>query len=653
MKKLIVFLCVLGALAAAAVVMLPKLVSPERIKQELVARVQDATGRTLKIDGRLDYTLFPSIGVEVEKVSLSNPEGFGGDKPFVALEQMQVSVALMPLLNKDIQITRFVLTNPVIALHKNKGGAANWQFAPKKEAKEAAAKVAEGKKSEGGLPANLRLSDIEIKNGALSFMDEAAGSRQSLEKVNAKLNVSSLASPLDFVGSAVWQGKDVSAKLRVSAVQALLDGKPTDFDADVDSELLQANAKGKLTGDAMAGHATIKSSSLKQLSAWLQPGGKPMGVPTPLAFELGTDANCKAKQCDFANLAVVLDHIKATGTAKLDMNGAKPVAELALTTNELDLRPFTQSAKAAGVGGLLVSEAYAQAEPWSRASIDFSGLKAADVTASLNAPGIMAGNVKIGQTPVKAVLKGGRLDVNVTDAKLYGGAGTLALSADAGGAVGLKANLQDVQLEPLLTDAMQLDRLSGRGNMQFDVAGRGGSQAQIVNSLGGNGKLSVRDGQFKRVNLMQMVNNINAAFASSNTTQESTPFSQLDASFAMNGGVLSNNDLMMVMPGMRVAGAGNIDLGAYTINYRLTPQTYSEKQQDGKTVARQGVNVPVLVTGSLDNPRFAPDAQAIVKDVLSDPKKFKDELKNSRKELKEQLVKDPKEAIKNIKGLLR
>ena len=356
----------------------------------------------------------------------------------------------------------------------------------------------------------------------------------------------------------------------------------------------------------------------------------------------------------FANVAVVLDHIKGTGNAKLNMAGAKPVAELSLTTNELDLTPFIEAKKAADAGGVLVSEAYAQAPGrWSNAPIDFSGLKAADLTASLNTPGIIAGKFKIGHTPLKAVLKGGVLDADVSDAKLYDGTGSIGLRADAGGAVALKANMKDVQLEPLLRDSMELDRLSGRGNLQFDVTGHGRSQAEIINSLAGSGKLAVREGQFKRVNLMQMLSNVTSAFGAGNTTSESTPFSQMDGSFTMNAGVLSNQDLTIVMPGLRVAGQGTIDLAAYTINYRLSPQTYSERQQDGKTVVRQGVNVPVLVTGSLDSPRFAPDAQAIVKDVLSDPKKFKDELKNSRKDLKEQLVNDPKEAVKNIKGLLK
>ena len=655
MKKLLVLLVLLAVIAVCAVFALPMLVSPERIKQELITRVQDATGRTLKIDGTLDYTLWPSVGVVAEKVSLSNPEGFGDDKAFVALEKMQVSVALMPLLSKDIQITQFILTEPVIVLRKNKSGAANWEFAPKKDAAEAAATAVGGEKKAAGsnLPANLKLSDIEVKNGALSFVDETTGAKHALEKVNAKLNVSSLTSPLDFSGDAVWQGKQVNTKLRVSSVQALLEQAKTDFDVAVDSELLNVSCKGALAGEALNAKLNMKSSSLRQLMVWVNPGSKPMDVQTALSFELGGDASCKGKVCDIANLAVALDAIKGTGNAKVNLAGAKPAVELALTTNELNFTPYMGGNKAASLGSWLVSDAWAQTGPWSTAPLDLSGLKAADVSASINTPGIVAGNIKIGQTPLKAVLKNGQLDANVTDAKLYDGAGSLTVNADAGGAVGLKGNLQGVQLEPLLRDVMQMDRLAGRATLQFDVAGRGRTQAEIVNSLGGTGKMQVRDGQFKRVNLMQMIQNVNAAFGASNTTQESTAFSQMDGSFTMNGGVLNNPDLTLVMPGMRVGGQGNIDLGVYTINYRLSPQTYSEREVDGKTVSRQGVNVPVLITGSLDNPRFAPDLQAVVKDVLTDPKAFKDSLKNSRKDIKEQLVNDPKEAVKNIKGLLK
>ena len=277
MKKLLVVVIALGVLAAAAVLALPHFISPERIKQELVARVQEATGRTLKIEGALDFTVFPALGVQAQKVSLSGPEGFG-DKPFVALEELQVSVALMPLLSKDIQITRFVLTDPVIVLHKNKGGKGNWEFTPAKPAA-APAEATQNKPqqaSEGGLPKNLRLSDIEVKNGALLYTDETTGTTQKLEKLNAKLNVSSLTSPLDLTGSAVWQGKEVSAKLHVSSAQALMLGQAADFDAELGSELLEAGAKGKLDGDKLDSRANIKSPSLKQLmvaAAGQQAGG--------------------------------------------------------------------------------------------------------------------------------------------------------------------------------------------------------------------------------------------------------------------------------------------------------------------------------------------------------------------------------------------
>ena len=100
----------------------------------------------------------------------------------------------------------------------------------------------------------------------------------------------------------------------------------------------------------------------------------------------------------------------------------------------------------------------------------------------------------------------------------------------------------------------------------------------------------------------------------------------------------------MNMTGMNVTGKGDINLPAYTINYRLTPQA-AGKGQDGK--AAGGLSVPVVISGSLDNPQFMPDVGSAIQNVLKDPT----QLKNTERSVKD-AFKNPKDATKNLKGLL-
>ena len=79
---------------------------------------------------------------------------------------------------------------------------------------------------------------------------------------------------------------------------------------------------------------------------------------------------------------------------------------------------------------------------------------------------------------------------------------------------------------------------------------------------------------------------------------------------------------------------------------------YAAKDKDGNVTQKQGLEVPVIITGSLDAPSFKPDLASAITDVINDPRKLKDQLKNSKGALKEQF-KNSKDGIKNLKGLLK
>lgn len=645
-KKLMLLVVFLLLLAGAAVLLAPALIPAETVKAQLMERVRDATGRSMTIDGRLSVKLFPFIGVEAEQVTLSNPEGFGTE-PFLRVGALQVNVALLPLLKKDIQVDRFVLRDPVIRLAVNRAGRGNWEFRPAQataapgDAPGAPAAAAAGLKG-------LRLSAIEIRNGALYYAD-AAGGKQALEQLDATLSLRDIAAPLEVAASALWQGRQVKARLSFDSLQSAAAGKPSAFTADVAGEAVQIKASGTLAGDTVRGKASVVSPSLKRLAAWLAPQAPPMATPATLALEARADVACSGRQCALDALTLALDAIRATGRATVSLAGAVPKLELRLKAGVLDVNPFLAAASTAvdPLAALfpLISEAHAIAPRWSTETIDLSGLRAADVDAVVETTGITFRQFRIGATALNATVKGGRLSAAIRDAALYDGTGSMTLSAEAEGRYGLDAALTGIALEPLLRDAAGMDRLSGRADIRLASSAQGRSQAQIISSLAGKGSFSVADGRMKRVNLLELLRNIGTGGAGD------TAFSQMGGSFTLSRGILSNSDLLLVMPGLRVKGEGVVNLPDYTIQYRLTPQTYSTPQAAGGTM-REGAQIPVLISGSLDNPSFTPDVNAVLQQAITNPQQFKEQLQNSRKDLKEQL-KDPKAAIKDIKGLLK
>lgn len=658
MKKLLFFLIGIVALLAVCVAMLPQFISPDMIKTQLTQHVESSTGRILKIDGALSLKVFPNLAIEAEKVSLSNPAGFETDT-FLSLKKMRVSVALAPLLNKEVQITQFKLTDPVIDLRVNRDGRANWRFTPtksaKQEAAQEAAKEATKDSADNGMPAGLVLGDIAIENGTLTYTDDLKKEKQALGSIHANLSVSSLQSPLQFRGSASWQGKLVNIEAGLDSLATILDNKPATFTVLLKSDLLNVESKGEWRKDSMNASTSVQSSSLKALMAWIQPDQKPMTLPSALSLELSANAAYTPDALELSKLSVTLDHIKGQGDAKISLSGSRPSLSLNLKTNELNLNPFMTQDNPKSSLSMFIRDAHAQNPQWSAAPIDLSGLRAFDVAATVETPQVEFKQIKLQQITIKSLLRQGRLSIDIPKAGIYGGNGDVSLVADAAqepAAFELNADMTGVDIAALLNDASQMDRIAGKGALRFAVKSRGESQAQIVQALNGSGNLSISEGELRRMNLLGMLRNVSSAFGG--VSNDATPFTRMDGTFTIQGGVISNQDLLITLSGARVDGTGTIDLPNYAINYRLSPKTVGKTTDaEGNTTERKGLEVPVLITGSLNAPSFQPDLQSTIQKALTDPKALKQELKNSKKDLKEQFIKQPKEAVKNVKDLLK
>ena len=125
-------------LVAAAAVIIPLVVDPNDFKEEIVEQVKQATGRDLSIEGDIELSVFPWLGVELGSLALSQPEGFG-DEPFAAVEHAQVRAKLMPLLEKRLEVDTVQLKGLRLSLIRNQQGMGNWEDLARGEPEKGAA----------------------------------------------------------------------------------------------------------------------------------------------------------------------------------------------------------------------------------------------------------------------------------------------------------------------------------------------------------------------------------------------------------------------------------------------------------------------------------------------------------------------------------
>ncbi|VEB44368.1 Uncharacterized protein involved in outer membrane biogenesis [Chromobacterium violaceum] len=91
------------------------------VRSSLTHALQD-TGRSVRIDGRITPQVFPSPGIEIEKLSISDP---GKPDAFARVEMLRVSLAWMPLLFGNREVKALDLYGPSAGVSRGLDGQLN------------------------------------------------------------------------------------------------------------------------------------------------------------------------------------------------------------------------------------------------------------------------------------------------------------------------------------------------------------------------------------------------------------------------------------------------------------------------------------------------------------------------------------------------
>jgi len=610
----------------AAIVALPSLLPVDKVKAQLTEQVKAATGRDLLINGKVSMSVIPSLSVQVVNVALSNPAGFRA-KELVRLGELDVKLKLLPLLSGNLEIDSFVLVDPVISLEVTRDGRADWVF---DSGVAAPAKVQDGTvkpadvKAGGGSLSDIHLGDVRIVNGKLAYIDDKANSSETVDALDLRVSLTSLDQPLSMKGGLKWRGQAVSLGVDLGKPRVLVDGRGmTPVSVTIGTDPVKVSVAGDVNGadKTLVGVVDLSAPSVRGLVAWAT--AKPLDAPGSGLGPLSLKGKLTAGggRVAFTQAALSLDAIKAAGDFSVDVTGAKSKIKATLDVETLDVNPYlppdsqdkvNEGSKAASDGKPAPA---GKKQDWSDDPIDASALKAVEADMTLSVGAIKLRRIQLGKTRLQVSLHDGKLAADLSELALYKGTGKgrVALDGTQSG-VGLDAafSLKGVAAEPFLTDAAGFDRIEGTGNFDVQIAGRGGSQRQIVSSLAGKGAITFLDGAIKGINVANMLRNVGSAFTDTGGTQK-TDFAELSGTFTIASGIVSNQDLTLKAPVLRVGGAGAVDLPKRTVNYRITPKVAATIEGQGGKQDASGLTVPVIVEGPWDNMSFRPDVAAMVK----------------------------------------
>ncbi|MDP3417152.1 AsmA family protein, partial [Falsiroseomonas sp.] len=163
----------LPALALGAALLL---LDAESLRPRLVAAVERATGRTFTVgEMRLAVSLVPTV--ELRDVALANAEGASRPNMLTA-RRVQVQAALLPLLSREIRISRIELEDPDLLLEVDAQGRGNWQFARTPSEATPAAPAPEEAVREA---LALGIDALRLERGRIGWRDARNGMAETVE----------------------------------------------------------------------------------------------------------------------------------------------------------------------------------------------------------------------------------------------------------------------------------------------------------------------------------------------------------------------------------------------------------------------------------------------------------------------------------------
>ena len=655
MKKTLIAVAVILVVIVAGLLVAPAFIPVATYKGQIETAARDATGRALKIDGDISLSLLPRLAIEAENVSFANAPG-ASEPRMASIEKLAVQLQILPLLSREVKLDRLVLVRPSILLEVDARGRPNWVFetgpadAPAEAGEAPATEAGTGEDAAAlanvGL-ANLALGEVRLEGGRLAYKDARSGAAYELEDVNMDVSLASLDSPLTAEGGLVWNGKTVSLVLTADRPRALLESGTTSLGLKIDSAPLQLGYDGSLDKAEtlrLAAAVDLEVPSIRALAAWA-------GTPIELEgdglgpFSITGKLSATPTRFAFTEAEIGLDGMAGRGAVTADISGVKPSIRGALNLDVLDvntyLPPEADAGEAAAESGAGGGESSGEAGPreWSDEPIDLDGLQALNLDFDLSVQGIRIRKIEIGESRLGLAIEDGLLTADLKQLELYEGLGRAELAVDGRGAAPSLRNsfsLTGVDAGTLLTDAADFDRLEGSGDIELAITASGKSQKEMVQSLDGNGAIKFADGAIRGINLAQMVRNATTAFTDRGEAQK-TDFAELSGTFRITGGILRNDDLLLLNPLLRVTGAGTADLPERRVDYRVEPKVVGSLEGQGGDAAAQGLAVPVIAEGPWHDIKYRPDLAAAVggslEDIAKDPKGALEGAKDAGKSL--------------------
>ncbi|KAF1009954.1 MAG: hypothetical protein GAK32_01791 [Pseudomonas fluorescens] len=299
---------------------LTHLFDPNDYKDEIRQIARDKAHIELTLNGDIGWSLFPWLGLELHEASvatLTQPT-----QPFADLQMLGLSVRVLPLLRREVQMSDVRVEGLNLRLNRDKDGHGNWEDIGKLPPEPGEAPVvaaapeqaAPPKPEKPPQPLRLDIDSLTINNARVEYNDEQTGKQFSAESIQMSTG-------------AVHDGASIPLKLT----------------AFLGTNQPVLRLKTELTGNLRIQRA-LKRYQFEDMKLTGEATGEPLHEKT-LTFSTQGQllVDLQANIAEWTGLKLSANQLRALGELKVNNLDKAPQLNGALSIAQFDLARFLDS----------------------------------------------------------------------------------------------------------------------------------------------------------------------------------------------------------------------------------------------------------------------------------------------------------------------
>lgn len=587
-----------------------------------IERIASArSGRSVLIVGRLEDHLWSwTPGITINQLTVGNPP-WESARSMLQVRRLRLRVRLLPLLAGRIVIEDLEVDDPVVYLHREPSGRANWTSENLTPSDEPARP-----------PRRLPLvHGIVVSAGRLTLVDEIL--RLNVE---ATLEAHEQGTPdepralrIESKGTVNKQPLDV--RLRGGPLTAVEQGRPYRFDLEVAAGNIRVESAGVLHQPFDLGHVGVDIRASGDDLANLYYLTR-LAFPNTPAFRLQASIERDGDRVRVGPLAGQLGESDVRGQLDIDLSRKRPLVTGELVSTQLRLRDLAQSlggtpqkktaegSETPGSGSAREQPQHKRAAPpatltpaarlFPDAHLQMNRVQAMNADVRFTAGSIEAGNVPLKKLTLHVKLNDGLLALDPFDFQMPEGELRGTASIDARGKV------PDTHLD-LRVDNVELSQFKGKsaganapltGDLQARVVaeGLGDSVHDFVSDANGTATFVLPHGEiqseFAELTGIDVLEGL-GLLLKGGSDREAVRCGV--AQFALHDGVMGAQQFVVDTRSVRITGRGELLLGPEELNLSLNGYP--------KRLRLTRLKAPVRITGHLLKPSVGIGAGSVLK----------------------------------------